>query len=131
MSYKAHVLKEIGLFGQSSVGIEDLVEFHAEDGVIVDPTAKTLYRGKDGAREWFIQAAQTLGAFSMKIIHMEEINSSAVYYHALMTLTAPTGDKFYMLVRCTSIGTEVNGEWKIRHEQWDQHPCDAQGNING
>ena len=47
----------------------------------------------------------------------------------LLTLSPPEGDKMYVLARCTSIGVEVDGEWKIKHEQWDQHPCDSKGNI--
>jgi ketosteroid isomerase-like protein len=127
--YKEHVLKEITLFNQKTVNPEELAEFHADDGLIVDPTTQKLYRGKSGAEEWFTQTAKTLGLFSAEVIHLEEITQNAVYYHMLMTLLSPDGGKLYILVRCTSIGIEVDGGWKIKHEQWDQHPCDAQGNV--
>ena len=62
--YREHILKEIALFNDQSVGVDELVAFHAADGLVVDLTTKDPYRGKvvprRGSKKRLRRSARTL-----------------------------------------------------------------------
>jgi len=106
---------------------EKLVSYYTDDFMLVDPTKPKRLVGKKALLGWFDDAENLRPFVPKKMIHLEEVAENTIYAEFYITVMPEDKKPYHILFRSSMVWEQVDGEWKMKYEQYEQNSCDKNG----